>query len=220
MAEKLLIFGNARAAEMMYYYFSSDSPYKVAGFTADEEFIRENKMFGLPVIPFTKIESHFPPEEYYIFIAIGYSQINQVRAVKFAEANSKGYRFASYISHKAHIGHGCVIGENCMVGANTSLQPFVKIGNSVIIRENVYIGHDAVIGNNCFISGAAAIAGNVKIGKGSFIGVNATLKDNITIGKECIIGAGVTMLHDAKDREVYMEGPSRKLPLPSDNIQI
>lgn len=205
---------------MMYFNFSHDSPYEIVGFTVDEPFIRDRELHGLPVIPFSGIEVLFPPEDHLLFIAIGYSNLNRLRAEKFAAAKARGYQLASYISPQAHIGPGCVIGENCMVGALCALQPQVKIGNNVVIRENVFIGSGTGIQDHCYISGAAAIAGEVTLGTGTFIGANATLKNNITIGKECIIGAGVTLLHDAKDREVYINNSSRKLPMTSDRIRI
>lgn len=218
MKKKLLIFGNDKAAELMFYNFSCDSLYEIVGFTVDKPFIKEKEFCGLPVFPFENIESEYPPDRFLLFIAIGYSKMNRTRALKYEEARSKGYELANYISKKAHIGQGCIIGTNCMVGANTTLQPNVKIGNDVIIRENVYVGHDTVIEDHCFISAASAISGNVKIRRSSFIGVNATLKDNITVEKECIIGAGLTLLHDTKEKEVYASRSSQKLPFTSDKV--
>jgi sugar O-acyltransferase (sialic acid O-acetyltransferase NeuD family) len=220
MAEKLLIFGNTGGAEMMFYNFTSDPAYEIVGFTVDEPYIIEKELCGLPVFPFMGIDSRFPPADHLIFIAIGYSRLNQLRAEKYSAAKALGYRFASYISPRAHIGYGCMLGDNCMIGANCSLQPLVKVGNNTVIRENVFIGSGTEIQDHCYISGASAIAGHVTVGMGTFIGLNATVKDNISLGRECIIGAGVTLLHEIKDREVYLDNSSRKLPFSSDRIKI
>ncbi len=220
MAEKLIIFGNTDAARQMFYNFSGDSPYQVVCFTTDQPFIREPEFLGLPVVPFTDLNDRFPPRDHFIFVAIGYSEMNRLRTEKYLEAKSRGYRLASYISPKAHIGQGCLVGENCLVGAGCALQPLVKVGNNVVIRENVFIGSGSEVKDHCYISGAAAIAGNVIVGPASFIGINATVKDKLTIGRECIIGAGVTLLHDANDREVYMDNSARKLPFTSERIKI
>lgn len=215
-----MIFGNSKAAEIMFHNFSYDTPFEIVGFTVDKAFIREGAFCGLPVIPFEDIESDFPPGHFQIFIAIGYTRLNSLRARKYREAREKGYSLANYISKKAQIGPGCTLGDNCMVGANTTLQPGVEIGNDVVVRENVYIGHNAVIEDHCFLSAASAISGGVRIGACSFIGVNATLKDKISVGEECIIGAGVTLLHDTKEKEVYAANTSQKLPFTSDKVII
>ncbi len=220
MKEKLIIFGNDKAAELMFHNFSYDSPYEIAGFTVDKAFVKESIFCGLPVIPFENIESTFPQNRFVLFIAIGYSNMNKIRAEKYMEAKKKGYTLANYISKKAHIGQGCIIGDNCMIGANSTLQPNVRIGNDVIIRENVYIGHNSDIEDHCFISASAAISGNVRVKKASFIGVNATLKDNITVEEECIIGAGLTLLHNTRAKEVYASKASQKLPYPSNKVDI
>lgn len=220
MKKKLVIFGNDKAAELMFHNFSYDSPFEISGFTVDKPFIKESRFCGLPVIPFEKIESTFPPEYFMLFVAIGYSNMNKTRAEKYLEAKERGYDLANYISKKAQIGNGCILGDNCMIGANTTLQPNVSIGNDVVIRENVYIGHNSVIEDHCFISAASAVSGHVRIKMSSFLGVNATLKDNITVEKECIIGAGVTLLNSTGEKEVYAAKSSQKLPFPSDKLNI
>ncbi len=182
MIKKLLIFGNTDAATQMFYHFSGDSIYEVIGFTVDEPYIRTRENLGLPVWPFAGIELRFPPEDHLIFVAIGYSGLNRLRAEKYAEAKAKGYTLASFISPKAHISRGCIIGDNCVVGANCALQPLVKVGSNVVIRENVFVGSGTEINDHCYISGAAAIAGGVTIGPGSFIGINAVARRRIPGG--------------------------------------
>ena len=58
--EKVVVFGNGRTASHTYFYLTHDSPYEVAAFTVDREYIEEETLFGLPVVPFEDIESIYP----------------------------------------------------------------------------------------------------------------------------------------------------------------
>jgi UDP-3-O-[3-hydroxymyristoyl] glucosamine N-acyltransferase len=78
------------------------------------------------------------------------------------------------------------------------------IGNNVTLWSGNHIGHHSQIGDHCFIASHVVISGRVTIGNSCFIGVNATFRDHLTIGSNCVIGAGVLMLSDASDNEVYM----------------
>ena len=54
--KKLVIFGAGQTAEVAHFYFSNDSAYDVAGFTVDAEYITEESLYGLPVVPFEEVE--------------------------------------------------------------------------------------------------------------------------------------------------------------------
>ena len=81
--KKLIIFGISGFAEVAHFYFTKDSNYDVVAFTANKKFITKTELFGLPVIPFEDLEKNYPPEEYDMFIAIVYTNVNKVpHAVK------------------------------------------------------------------------------------------------------------------------------------------
>lgn len=69
------------------------------------------------------------------------------------------------------------MGDNCFVFENQTIQPFVKIGNDVIIWSGNHIGHHSMIGDHCFISSHVVISGNVKIEPYCFLGVNSSIRD-------------------------------------------
>ena len=53
--KQLVIFGNGEIAELAHYYFSTDSEYKVEGFTVDAEYLETESFCGLPITPFEKL---------------------------------------------------------------------------------------------------------------------------------------------------------------------
>lgn len=131
--EKIVIFGTEELAQVAHFYLTHDSPYEVVAFTVNRDYIKEKELFGLPVVPFEEIEESYPPDEFKMFVAIGYSKVNKARAEKYYEAKSKGYELISYVNSKSVLWGDTEIGDNCFIFENQTIQPFVKIGNDVII---------------------------------------------------------------------------------------
>jgi sugar O-acyltransferase (sialic acid O-acetyltransferase NeuD family) len=216
---RVVLFGTEKMAEVAHFYLSKDSPYDVVAFTADTDFIRDKQFRGLPVVPFEEIEKHYPADEFSMFIAIGYKNLNAIRANKYKEAKDKGYRLISYINSRAVQWGEIEIGDNCFILENQVIQPWVKIGNDVILWSGNHFGHNVIIGDHCWISSHVVVSGGVSIGPRCFLGVNATIKDDVSIGKECIIGAGALILNDVIDNSVYVATPTELYPLDSTRFE-
>lgn len=216
--EKVVVFGNGEIASVTHFYLTHDSPYEVAAFTVDREFMKQEQFIELPVVPFDEVEVIYPPDRFKMFVPISYRSVNKLRAEKYYQAKAKGYQLISYISSKATIWPGLVIGDNCFIFENNVIQPFVKIGNDVILWSGNHIGHHTVIKDHCFIASHVVISGSVTIEPYCFLGVNSTLRDGITIAKECVIGAGALILEDTQEKGVYTGSPAHLLPKPSDEL--
>lgn len=208
---KIVIFGTGSFGEVAYYYLTKDSECKVVAFTVDKSHLKQNTLFDLPVIEFEKIQKEFPPDEYKMFIAIGYSGLNSIRAQKYYEAKKKGYELISYICSRAIIWDNVEIEDNTFIFEANVIQPYVKIGKNVIIWSGNHIGHHSKIGNHVFIASHAVISGHVEIGDYSFIGVNSTIIDGIKITEKTIIGAGALVVKDIIKSGVYIGQPARFL---------
>lgn len=219
MKKPLVIFGSADTAELAHYYFNVDSNYNIVAFTVDSSYIKETVFCGLPIIPFEHITQCYPPENNDIFIALGYSKLNALRAEKFYSAKKIGYHCASYISSKAAILTYRDIGENCLILENNTIQPFAKIGKNVTLWSGNHIGHHSVIGDHTFIASHVVISGRVEVGEKCFIGVNATLRDHIKIGDQCVIGAGSLLLNDADPEGVYVGLATERSSVPSKRLR-
>ena len=215
--QKIIIFGTGELAQRIFYYLR-DSEDKVVAFSANESNIDSNELLGLPVVAFENIEEKYSPEEFSMFIALAYSDMNKKRAKFFDEAKSKGYELYSYVHPSTKIWDEFEMGENCFILAENIIQPFVKIGDNVLIGCNNLISHNTVIENNCFLTSNITLGGHITVGSNSFIGLSATINQRIKIGKECIIGAGTLITKDVNDKEVYAENSSKKLPQSSDEI--
>lgn len=203
--KKLVIIGAGETAEIACEYFTVDSEYEVVGFAVDRQFITSKFIAGLPIIPLDELELKFPPTDYWAFAAASSTKLNRVRSHLYAEVKNKKYRMASYISSKAFVWRNVQIGENSFIFEDNTIQPFVKIGNNVVLWSGNHIGHNSTIQDNCFLSSHVVISGFCDIGESSFLGVNSTVINNINIGKDCFIGAGALIQKDVPSGSVLQE---------------
>lgn len=203
MSDKVIIFGTGSFAQVVNFLLEHDSPYDVAGFTVNESYIKDEKLMGLPVLPFETLQQSHSPDRFKMFVAVGYKNVNHVRARVYDEAKAKGYELITYISSKCTY-WGEAIGDNCFIFEDNTIQPFVRIGSDVIMWSGNHIGHHSSIGDHCFISSHVVISGHVTVGPYCFMGVNSTTRDSISIGESCVIGAGALIMKSTKDKEVYI----------------
>jgi sugar O-acyltransferase (sialic acid O-acetyltransferase NeuD family) len=198
---KLLLIGDSAFAEIAFEYFQHDSEYDVIAFCVEQQFLKRESLFGLPVVPLEDIENRYAPEEHSFFAANVYTQGNQLRTRLYQFAKSKGYQPASYISPHAFVWRNCKIGEHCFIFENNVVQPFVTIGNNVVLWSGNHIGHHSTIDDDCFISSHVVVSGFCRVGKACFMGVNSTVSNNTNIGNNCIVGAAALILSDVEDNQ-------------------
>jgi sugar O-acyltransferase (sialic acid O-acetyltransferase NeuD family) len=208
---QVIIVGNSPIAEIAYEYITCDSPHRVAAFSVEKRFIRERDMMGLPVEPFEDIEIRYPPNEFKILVAVGYTDLNRLRTRFFREAKGKGYSLISYVSSRAFVWRDVEIGENCFIFEDNTIQPFVKIGNNVTLWSGNHIGHHSVIEDNCFISSHVVVSGFCRIGRNSFLGVNAALSHRTTIERDNVIAMGAVITKDTLPEKIYVGHPAKPL---------
>ena len=219
MKRKLVIFGTGDIAQLAHFYFSKDTDYDVVAFTVDAAYINDKQFCGLPVVPFEDVSVLYPPKEHDFFIAMSYTKLNFLRKEKYFAAKNLNYNLASYISPHATVLNERNIGENCFIFEDNTIQPFVKIGNNVILWSGNHIGHHSIIHDHCFISSHVVVSGWCKIGEQCFLGVNSTIRNHVKIGEKCVIGAGALLLSDAEPEGVYLGNATERSRVPSTRLR-
>lgn len=221
--KRVIIFGIGENAQLLKYYLENDIEYKgeytVEAFTLDKEYVLENTFMGKPLVPFQQIEKIYDPEEYYIFIALGYTKMNNLRETKYLEAKSKGFKFFNYISSKAFYS-GNKIGENNLILESSVIQPFVEIGNNNVIMGGGLIGHHTKIYNNCFFAGESNLGGKCIIKNNCFIGLNASIRDNLILENKTLVGGGAWISNNTEEGGVYIAEKALKINKKSLEIKI
>ena len=220
MKKKIIIFGKGLYAEIINQYLTDDSEYEVVAFTLDDEYTKEDTYLGLPMVPFSKIQELYPPTDYFMHIGLSYTNLNHLRKDRYYEAKAKGYILPTYISSKATVLTKYPIGDNCFIFENNTIQPFVKIGNNVILWSGNHIGHHGEIQDHNFISSHVVISGQCLIKSNCFIGVNSTIAHGVTIEIENLIGAGSYIAKNTEPKAVYVPPRSVKLDKTSDQFKL
>lgn len=217
--KKLVIFGNEKMAQLANFYFTKDSDYEICAFTVDKAYLTNSTYENLPVVAFEDVEEKYPPSEYYMFVAVGYKKLNMLREKKYNEAKTKGYKLASYVSSKLTSWGDTQIGDNCFIFENQVFQPFVKIGNNVVVWSGNHFGHDVEVGDHTFIASHVVLSGYVKVGCNCFIGINSSIRDQVVIGNECLVGSGSLLNNNIKDKSVYIEQATPMYPMDSEMFE-
>lgn len=208
--KKIVIFGLGMMSEVVYRHILRDAAYDVVAFTLDRKWLETGesdlaKSANLPVVAFEDIEQLYPPERYALFIAMGYHDLNRVRAEKCVEAKSKGYELVSYVSTRANCGPWLDMGENCLILDGVGVQPGARIGDNVWLWNNSLVGHHASIGNHCWVAAGTTIGGKARIADYCFFGLNATVGGDISIGADSFVGAGTLITKGAAANSVFVQ---------------
>jgi len=204
---KVVIVGDSAFAEVAYECFTRDSEYEVVGFSVEQAFLKKSALFGLPVVPFETVQQIFSPDEHHIFVAVVYTQLNRLRARLCALAKAKGFSMASYVSSRAFVWSNVRMGEHCFIFEHNVVQPFVRMGNDVVLWSGNHVGHHSIIGDHCFLSSHVVVSGFVEIGAYCFLGVNSAVANDVKVAKDCWIGPGVTITRDTAEGELYRREP-------------
>lgn len=220
MSKPVVLFGTGDFARIAHVYLREDSPHEVVAFTVNEEYAGADEFRGLPLVPFERLEERYPPTDYAMFVAIGFSGVNKARAAVYDQCKARGYELVTYVSSKAYEWGELELGDNVFVFEGNVLQPFVRIGNDVILWSGNHVGHDTTIGDHCFIASHAVISGNVTIGESCFVGVNATFRDGVKVAPDCVIGAGALVMKDTERGGVYAVRGTEPFPKKSWELEL
>jgi sugar O-acyltransferase (sialic acid O-acetyltransferase NeuD family) len=212
---RIVVFGAGKIAEVVHALLRDDPNHSIAAFTCDRDFITGREHQGLPVVPFEEVESAFPPASFAMLVAIGYQDINSLRAARCEQAREKGYRLMTWVSPRAHVPKGCIIGANCIVMDGASLQPQARLGDDVFVWNGAVVGHHATIGDHCWLASNCTISSTVVVEPYCFLGVNAAIGHGVTIGARSIIGAATVITRSTAPDGVYIARDTERFRLDS-----
>jgi sugar O-acyltransferase (sialic acid O-acetyltransferase NeuD family) len=200
---KVVIFGTGDFGRIAHRYLEADSPHEVVAFTVHGDYVEQDRLGGLPVVPFEELSREYPPDRVAMLVAAGFSKVNQVRSQIFLDCKGLGYECITYKSSDAMIWPDVPIGENSFIFEANVIQPGVQIGDNVVLWSGNHIGHDSKIDDHCFIASHAVVSGNCRIGHHCFVGVNATFRDGVTVAPRCVVGAGALIMKDTNEGDVF-----------------
>jgi sugar O-acyltransferase (sialic acid O-acetyltransferase NeuD family) len=212
---RTIIYGNGAMAKVLFSYARRSMD--IAGFTVDDHCIADDAgcYLGLPLVPFSRVEMRFPPTSHDVIIAVGFIEMNELRARKSQEVRQKSYSLASYVHESVCMHDDVAIEENCTILDHVSIHPGCKIGEGTFISSNVNVGHDCTLGRYSWINSGVAIAGGCHLGAGCFFGVNSSAAQGLRIGKRNFIAANTLVNKHTEDDQVYLSEPGQLFRLKS-----
>jgi sugar O-acyltransferase (sialic acid O-acetyltransferase NeuD family) len=206
MAQNLLIVGAGEFADIAYEYFTVDSPYTVAGFAVDRQFLDETQKFGLPVVALDEAATYFDPATTDAHVAVTSTKLNRIRAELMGKTRAQGYTLTNFISPRAMVWRTATLGENVFIFENNVVQHGVTIEEGCVLWSGNHVGHQTKIGAHCFLSSHVVVSGYCQIGARSFVGVNAAFADNVTVGEDCMVGMAAVVNKSFEDPGLILNG--------------
>ncbi len=206
---KVIIFGTEDTAELAHYYLSNDSDWEVVAFSVNHEYIHSKAFKGLPIVAFENIEKKYPPETHRFFAPMTAARMNQLREKIYRQIKDKGYQCISYVNSRVSICN-TKFGENCFILEDNTIQPFVSVGNNVVLWSGNHIGHHSVIKDHVFFTSHVVLSGHCEVENNCFLGVNATVKDRIQLAQGTLVGMSASITKHTEAWGVYTGNPARK----------
>ncbi len=208
---KVIIFGVQDFASLAHFYLKRDTNHQVVAFCVHQKYMPEGAIFeGLPVVAFEEVESIYPVGDHQFFAPLSHRKMNHLRAEVFQSIKKKGYKCISYISSKATVWMPELIGENCFILEDNTIQPFMKIGDNVVLWSGNHLGHHGSIADHVLFTSHVVLSGHCHVGAYSFFGVNATIRDGLTIAEGSLIAMGSMVTRDTEAWGVYKGSPAKK----------
>lgn len=207
---KIIIFGIQDFAELAHFYLENDSEHEVVAFCVNEHYLPKEPVFkGLPIVAFENVEALYPPTDFLFFAPLSPQKMNRIREKIYFEIKDKGYQLISYISSKATWFNN-PIGENCFIFENNTIQPFVTIGNNVILWSGNHIGHHSVINDHVMFTSHVVLSGHCVVEKYCTLGVNSTIRDGIILAEGTFVAMAASVIKNTEEWGLYKGNPAVK----------
>lgn len=174
---------------MMQRYIKLTDFGQVCAYVVDAEYIQETELDNVEVISFEEMQEKYPTEDVVLVMAIGYTQMGNVRKKVFEKCKAMGYRFENYIHPTAIISPDVMLGEGNNILEGVIVEVGVTIGNANLFFGGSMIGHESEIGNYNTFSVKSTIAGCVEVRNNCFLGAASAVKDHVIIDDYVLLGA-------------------------------
>lgn len=203
---KYIIIGNSDYAKLLYSYVKHEK--EVIAFSVDADYIDKTSLFDIPVVSYEDIDMLYSPSSVELLMAVGYSEMNDIREKLYRQYCKKGYTFGTYVHPSVIIGDECLVGKGNVFFEGVIIENGCQIGDLNAFFFGTVVGHDSIIGDfNSF--SRSSIAGRVKVGNNCFLGMGSVVNSDVTIGSHVLIGAATYVTTNISDGRATVAEKSR-----------
>ena len=216
---KSIIVGTTDLAKLLYFHIQKTNAAEVAAFSVNTAYLNGSEFLDKPFVALENIEENYNPQDFGIFVAVGYNNMNLGRKKIFDELKTKGYKIESFIHPMTNI-ETQDLGEGNIIFQNVLIDAFCEVGNGNIFYANSMLAHHSVVGNFNFFSVHACVCGNVKIGDFCFFGANCVVRNSVCVENKTLIGASAYLDKDSIEDEVIVPPRSEVLCKKSSELAL
>ncbi|MBF0343338.1 MAG: NeuD/PglB/VioB family sugar acetyltransferase [Nitrospirae bacterium] len=128
---------------------------------------------------------------------------NKIKEELVKDLSSYFPDYANAVHPSAVIATTARLGKGVIVNPNAVIQPYVSIGDHVMIHAGVIVEHDCVISDFVNLAPRVALTGYVRVGKGSTIYTGAVVSPGLTIGEYSRVSAGSVVMSSIGDNITF-----------------
>ncbi len=203
---KSVIIGAGTYGEV-YLAYLQDANVEIVGFIDDSP--KADKIQGIPVLGgmdiLPEIKERYGVEA--VYCPIGN---NKLRVKFLSYARKLGYKTPQYIHPSVIISPNVTIGEGVYILLGTSIMPYTKIDDFVMISMNVSLAHHNHLGTGVFLSTGCNFGASIYAKPYAYCGIASTIMTGIKeLGENCLIGAGAVVINDVPDNAVMVGVPAK-----------
>lgn len=207
-ASKVIVFGYRDLAQLARFYIEKHTEHRVVAFCVSRDHIDVPEFDGLPIIAFEDVATKLPPSDHKFFVPMTHRGMGRMRKDFFDDVKKMQYDCISYVSPLATVLTDD-IGENCFILEDNTIQPFVSVGDNVVMWSGNHIGHHSVIRDNVFFTSHVVLSGHCDVGEFCYLGVNSTIRDNVTLAEGTLVAQSASVIGDTQPWSTYMGVPAR-----------
>lgn len=202
--KNVIIFGTGPGAAVAAQMFDEVTSHTVAGYAVDENYKTGDNHLSKPLYSVEYVLKNFSPQQYEIFISIGYRSLNSIRKEKCEMVWRHGFKSPSLIHPNANLPLDFVHGQNCFIMSGACIHPCVEIGDNNFIWGGATLSHHVRVESDCWFTAGSTVAGNTQIGSGNFFGASSIIINDLKIGDNCFIGAGALVSKSLESQSVVL----------------
>jgi UDP-3-O-[3-hydroxymyristoyl] glucosamine N-acyltransferase len=159
---------------------------------------------GREVVALENLRPRYPPTQVKCFVALGFRQMNGLRAAKFDAIRSMGYSCVSYVAPSNLLPAETAVGQNCFILANQSIDRNVEIDDNVTIWSGCHIGDRSRINSHTWLSSQVCLNGDVIVEERCFLASNCTVGPSVRLGTRTFVGANALITKDTEIGAVHV----------------
>ena len=215
----VIIFGIRENSEVLAYYIKKDSGRRLIGFAVDGKYLKEDQFSGCPVIAYEDLKSNQKKiESFEIMAPLSPEGMNRKRETIFNRIKQDGFKLGSYISSRANV-YVEEVGENTFILEGNVIQPFVKVGNNVLLWSGNHIGHHTTLADHVTVTSHVVVSGRCSICSYSYLGVNSTIRDGLTLAEGTFLAMGANLNVNTEPWSVYRGEVATRTKIPSTRMK-